>query len=167
MSKELQKTYPLIIDQHQRILRTVCKEIQKITPEVIIFAKHLLELMRDYEWVWLAAPQIWKDLRMAAVTQRDTTKRDSTGRSDRILEDEFVIINPVILSQSTNLKVDSEACLSLPWIKWDVARPSKITIQYVWIDGKKHIHKATWFNARVILHEMDHLDGVLFIDKLV
>lgn len=167
MVKSLQKTYPLITDQYAKILRKICEPVKKVSPKIISFWETLLQLMREYEGVWLAAPQIWKDLRMAAVTQRDTSWKDHMWRTDRKLTHEFIIINPIILSQSENMKIDAEACLSLPGMKWDVKRPSKITIQYTGLDGKKHIHKATGFNARVILHEMDHLDWILFIDKLV
>lgn len=163
---DLQKKYPLITWQDTPILRTVCDEVKKITPDIKEFVDDLQELMRAYEWVWLAAPQIWQNYRMAAVTQRDTSGKDNEWRTDWKLLDEFVIINPEVLSLWDRTDVAEEACLSLPGQKGDVERPKKITIKYLWVDGKEHIHKATWFNARVILHEMDHLDGVLFIDKL-
>lgn len=162
----LQEKYPLVTWENEEILRTVCQEIKKITPEIRNFSHDIIELMREYKWVWLAAPQIGQNYRMAAITQWDTSHKNKLGESDRQLLDEFVIINPKILSQSDFETIESEACLSLPWVKGDVSRPDTITLQYLAIDGKTHIHKATWFNARVILHEMDHLDGVLFIDKL-
>lgn len=162
----LQRKYPLITWENSEILKIVCDEVKNITPEIKQFADDLQALMREYEWVWLAAPQIDKNLRMAAVTQRDTSTVDENGDTKRTLTDEFVLINPKILVASENLEVEAEACLSLPGIKGDVARPDSITIQYLGIDNKTHVHKAVWFNARVILHEMDHLDGVLFIDKL-
>lgn len=163
---DLEKKYPLITWQDSSILRTICDEVKKITPEIREFASNLQELMRAYEWVWLAAPQIWQNHRMAAITQWDTNNKDEEWRLDWKLLDEFVIINPSILSIWDETDIDEEACLSLPWQRGDVQRPRKITMQYLWVDGKTHIHKATWFNARVILHEMDHLDGILFIDKL-
>lgn len=163
---DLQKKYPLVTGKDQEILRVVCDPVPMVTPEIKQFAADLQQLMRDYEWVWLAAPQIGINHRMAAVTQRDLSNKDVDGNTKWELVDEFVIINPKILAASETLKIDNEACLSLPGLKWDVARPHKITIQYLWADGETHIHKATGFNARVILHEMDHLDGVLFIDKL-
>ncbi len=163
---ELQKKYPLITWEDVPILRTICDTVPKVTPDIRKFCKDILKLMREYEWVWLAAPQIWQNYRIAAVTQRDTSATDTQGRSEWKLLDEFVIINPVVLSQSDESDVAEEACLSLPKIKGDVERPYSITIQFIDIKWKEQIHKATWFNARVILHEMDHLDGVLFIDKL-
>ena len=117
--------------------------------------------MHAYDGVWLAAPQINQNLRMVAVTQRDTSKKNWKQ------VDQFVMINPRILFMSDVTEVDKEGCLSLPGEEWFVKRPQSITVQYTWLDSKKHIHKAIGFNARVILHELDHLDGVLFVDKLV
>ncbi len=162
----LQKKYPLITWEKSPILRTVCDEVKKVTPDIKELAADLQELMWEYDWVWLAAPQIGQNYRMAAVTQRDTSKQNEKWDTIWKLLDEFVIINPIILSSSNETEIESEACLSLPKIKGDVSRPTSVTIQYLGTDGKKDIIKATWFNARVILHEMDHLDGVLFIDKL-
>lgn len=159
--------YPLITWEDSSILRTVCDEVKKLTPEIKEFATNLLDLMREYEWVGLAAPQVWQNMRMAAISQRDTTNKNEDWRTDRKLLDEFVIINPKLLNISDIKSVDLEACLSLPGISGDVTRSDSITLQYLWVDNKTHVHKATWFNARVILHEMDHLDWVLFIDKLV
>ncbi len=163
----LQKKYPLITGENTPILRIVCDEVKKITPEIKQFCKDIIELMREYDGVWLAAPQIDQNYRIAAVTQRDTNHTNRKWEKERKLTDEFVMINPKVLSTSHETSISEEACLSLPKIKGDVSRPDSITIQYMCSKGKTHVHKATDFNARVILHEMDHLDGVLFIDKLV
>jgi peptide deformylase len=80
---------------------------------------------------------------------------------------EFVMINPEVLAASPTTCNDEEACLSLPGQKGMVERSDTITVRYMTVDGKIHMHKATGYNARIILHEIDHLDGVLFIDKLV
>lgn len=153
--------YPLQIGENNPILRKKCQEVKTITKEIRTFAQDLLELMRLYKGVWLAAPQVGKPRRMAAITQWDMSKKD------RELIEEHVVINPVIVSQWDDTSVDTEACLSLPHIQWPVARPTVITLKYTGIDGKQYFHKASGYNARIILHELDHLDGVLFIDKLV
>ncbi len=158
---ELISQYPLEIGENNPILRWKCQEIKTITKEVRDFAHDLLELMRLYKGVGLAAPQVGKPLRMAAITQWDMSKKEWE------LEKERVAINPVIVSQGGEPLVDTEACLSLPGIQWPVARSATITLKYTGIDGKQYFHKASGYNARIILHELDHLDGVLFIDKLV
>lgn len=153
--------FPLEEGENNPILRTTCQVVKTINTEIRTFAHDLLELMRLYKGVGLAAPQVGKSLRMAAVTQRDTTKKEWE------LLEEWVIINPIVVAIADEQLVDTEACLSLPGIQGPVARPASITIKYTGIDGKQHFHKATGYNARIILHEIDHLDGVLFIDKLV
>lgn len=162
----LEKKYPLVTGEDSPILRITCDVVKHITPDIKQFCKDIAKLMWKYEWVWLAAPQIGQNYRIAAISQWDTSSKDDQWRTAWKLTDEFVIINPEILVQSDEQEIEEEACLSLPKIKWDVSRPVSITLQYLGVDNKIHIHKATWFNARVILHEMDHLDGVLFIDKL-
>jgi len=56
--------------------------------------------------------------------------------------------------------------LSLPWIRWDVERPEKVVVKYQDVNGKYHTLTAKWYNAAIIQHEIDHLDGILFIDKV-
>lgn len=157
----LQRHYPLVKWANEKILRTVCLPVWSVSSKIKKLWKNMLKLMHIYDGVGLAAPQINQNLRMAAVTQWDMRKEDWK------LLDEFVIINPRVLASSQVMEIDKEWCLSLPGEQWRVARSQSITIEYTGLDGKKMIHKATWFNARVILHEIDHLDGVLFIDKLV
>ena len=159
-NNHLKRHYPLVYWADNSLLRSVCQDILKITNKHKVLAKNLLILMHEYDGVGLAAPQIWKLYRMAAVTQRNTSKKN------RRKNDEFVMINPKILFRSEELESDVEWCLSLPWVEWRVTRSSTITVQYTKPDWTLHIHKATWFNARVILHEIDHLDWILFIDKL-
>lgn len=77
------------------------------------------------------------------------------------------MINPEVVAQSTTMIVDKEGCLSLPDITGEVARPERVTVRFQDKKNKVHIIKAVGYNARILLHEIDHLDGILFIDKLV
>lgn len=158
---QLMDTYPLQQWSHNSILRAVCSPITTITKDMRTFGKDLIELMRAYDGVGLAAPQVGKARRIAAFTQRDTSKKD------RELVTEDVMINPVILSASKELLDDKEGCLSLPGIEGIVSRPKQITLKYLNLQGKDVVMKASWYNARIILHEIDHLDGVLFVDKML
>jgi peptide deformylase len=79
---------------------------------------------------------------------------------------EEIMINPTIIAVSEQLESDEEWCLSLPWEQWSVQRPSWATIQWTDLKNKKQIRKVEWYNARVMLHEIDHLNWVLFIDKI-
>ena len=157
----LKKTFPLQYGVNNPILRKVSDPVQNITPAMQELAEALSTLMREYDGVGLAAPQIGKNVRMVSVTQRDTSKKE------REFLEEFVMINPMIIGKSDTLCVDEEACLSLPGETGNVQRPDSITVQFQTIDGKSHIHKADGYNARIIYHEIDHLDGILFVDKVV
>jgi peptide deformylase len=160
LKKKLLMQYPLIVGAENPILRKQCTKIDRISPEILRFGEDLLELMWLYDWVWLAAPQVWKTIRMAAFTQWDTT----TKPRRQTMED--VMINPEIISFSDQTCNDEEGCLSLPGITWLVTRPTSIRFAYRDLHGKKVVLQSTWFNARIILHELDHLDGILFIDKI-
>ncbi len=157
----IKKQYPLELWAQNPVLRSIAAPVEKITDEMREFGMCLLELMYAYDWVWLAAPQVWQLIRMAAFTQYSFGEK----RIKQTLED--VMINPVILSQASTNDIDVEWCLSLPWVEWSVERPSSIVVEYTTLHGKKTMLKASWYNARIILHEIDHLDGVLFVDKLV
>ncbi len=158
---EMQEKYPLVLGSDNEKLRVICDKIEKITPEIKQFWEDLLVLMHLYDGVWIAAPQVWRTIRMFAFTQFNMKgkKRKQTM--------EGVMINPTILSKSSGTEIAEEWCLSLPWVWWDVERVDMVVVEYTTLQWKKEMHKAYWYNARILLHEIDHLDWVLFIDKLV
>lgn len=125
------------------------------------FCDVLQELSFAYDGVGLAAPQIGRSERIIFVTQRNTKPKKW-----ELLREE-VMINPEIIGINKEMEIDEEGCLSLPGVKGNVARANKITVSYLNPQGKKMRLTAEGFNARVIQHEIDHLNGVLFIDKLV
>ena len=77
------------------------------------------------------------------------------------------MINPQIISKSDKMIVSEEACLSLPKLSGEVLRHETIKVSWEDINGKKHTEKLSGYNATIIQHEVDHLDGVLYIDKLI
>jgi peptide deformylase len=158
MEKRLSKIYPLVIGADAPVLRTLAKAVV-LTSEMRRLALDLIELMWEYDGVGLAAPQIGQSLRMFAYTQRDVSTKK------RELLEEGVMINPRLVASSHDMIEETEWCLSLPGIEGEVERSLTITITYTDIRGKQHVKKATGFNARILLHELDHLDGILFIDK--
>jgi len=161
MENKLENMYPLVIGAQESVLRMVAKPIPVMSKEIRRLALDLIELMRLYDGVWLAAPQIWKSIRLFVYTQRDTTKKKWD------IVEEGVMINPRLVSSSNETSIEKEWCLSLPGIEGEVERPVTITMTYMDARGKQQVKKATWYNARILLHELDHLDGVLFIDKIV
>lgn len=161
MSRLLKLQYPLQLGANNPILRVAADYIDEITPEIRKFAYDLIELMWLYEGVWLAAPQVGKSWRIIATTQRKSGKRGEKNTG------EIVMINPEIIEKSTQMVLSEEACLSLPWEQGIVRRYKQISVSYYDPEGRKHTRKFEDFNAAIVQHEIDHIDGILFIDKLV
>jgi peptide deformylase len=78
-----------------------------------------------------------------------------------------VMINPEIIEFSKEEAIDEEGCLSIPNVIWNVKRPVNIVVKYLDLYGKQKTKKLKWYNARIVQHEMDHLDGILFVDKIL
>lgn len=127
----------------EKIKDPLSLDIQKLIPEMI-------KTMIAKDGVGLAAPQIGKNIRMIIVRYKDNN---------------LVIINPKIIKKSLLKEWDEEGCLSVPGIFGDVKRCKKITIKYLDELGKEKKLSAEGLLARIIQHEIDHLDGILFIDK--
>lgn len=137
------------------------EEIEIIDQELFEFGEALIKSMYKNKWVWLAAPQIGKNIRMIATTQRDTSSKKSKIISETIM------VNPKITHASQEMIVWEEACISLPDLQGKVKRHKCIGVEYLDPKGNKQKKKYKDFDAVIIQHEIDHLDGVLFIDKLV
>lgn len=115
-------------------------------------ADDMVETMKKEEGVGLAAPQIGKSIRVVAIGSE---------------KEPFVMINPEITYFSKEKKVDTEGCLSLPGEEYKIERAKKIRFKYYTPDGQKVKQKAKGLLARVVQHEVDHLDGILIVDKPV
>jgi len=157
----LKKFYPIQTWIDNKILRTKSKEIDKINSDILEFSEILMELMYEYDWVGLAAPQIWKNIRMLAITFWKENKK----WSERIGEE--IMINPQIVEKSQEILVSEEACLSVPDVIWKVKRHQNIVVEYLDILGRKKKKKLKNYNAFIVQHEIDHLDAILFVDKLI
>ena len=138
------------------ILRTRSKEVEKLTPAV----KKLIRDMHDtlhLDGIGLAAPQVGENLRVILATLNPGTKKENT----------ITLINPVITYFSRDTVIDEEGCLSLPKVFGDVERSYEIIVQYRDEQFKIEVLKLRGLNARIIQHETDHVDGILFADKIV
>lgn len=163
IEKKYIEKYKLVTWASDPRLRTRCKPVLSVTHEIQTFANVLFYRMHEHNGVWIAAPQVWRCIRMAAFATLDTSKKDP---SDREIIHEDIMINPVVLATSKELMSDEEGCLSLPWELWNVQRPSRATIQWTDLKNRKQLRKVEGYNARIMLHEIDHLDWILFIDKV-
>ncbi|MCK9467476.1 MAG: peptide deformylase [Candidatus Absconditabacterales bacterium] len=157
----LKKFYPIQTGIDNKILRTKSKEIDKINSDILEFSEILMELMYEYDGVGLAAPQIGKNIRMLAITFWKENKKGS----ERIGEE--IMINPQIVEKSQEILVSEEACLSVPDVIGKVKRHQNIVVEYLDILGRKKKKKLKNYNAFIVQHEIDHLDAILFVDKLI
>lgn len=133
------------------VLRKVSRPIESITDRIQILAKDLIETMRVEQGVGLAAPQIGVLRRIFVV------EIEEVGL--------YVMINPEILETSGE-QLDYEGCLSVPGKSGKVNRPNYVKVRYTDLDGNEQVLEAEGFFARAICHENDHLDGILYTDKV-
>lgn len=141
-----------IITLGDDVLRQKAIPVPEINGEVIDFANEMIKTMIEGNGIGLAAPQVG-DLRRIFVCQLPE-------------EDPLVFINPDILETSMETEPYEEGCLSIPTMYANVVRPSIIKVQAWNLKGRPFTLDADDLLARVIQHEMDHLNGVLFIDHL-
>lgn len=139
-----------IVEEGDEVLRLQAKKVETITPNVCKLLDNLRDTLEDSETgVGLAAPQI------------GISKRAIVVNYDEVL---YELINPEITSREGQ-DTDIEGCLSLPGLIGDVTRAEKVTVKGMNRQGEEVNIKAEGFLARIFQHEIDHLDGVLYIDK--
>ncbi len=146
---------PILILPDQR-LRQVCDPIEKIDDSIKVLAADMLETMYDAPGIGLAAPQIGE---MKRIVVMDLAKEGETPEP-------LVMINPEILKYSEETTVTEEGCLSIPELYYEVERPAEVTVRYTDLEGNTVEKDAGDRLAICIQHELDHLDGVLYIDYL-
>ncbi|MEO8501718.1 MAG: peptide deformylase [Vicinamibacteria bacterium] len=126
------------------------------------FIDDLVETMHEYDGVGVAAPQVHVGLRVALL---EVPKGD--GRGGRKGVPLTVLINPVVTPLAKKVALDIEGCLSVPGLRGVVPRFEKVRLDALGRNGKPYSVIATGFHARVIQHECDHLDGHVYLDRMV
>lgn len=142
-------------------LRLISKPVETVNTEIRKLADDMLETMYDAPGIGLAAIQVAIPLRMVTM---DLAKRDKEG--EEVKPQPRVFINPEILASSEDLSVYEEGCLSIPEYYEEVERPARVRVRFLDLDGKVHEEDAEGLYATCIQHEIDHLNGVLFVDYL-
>lgn len=148
-------TIPVEKGTDNTILRTISKPVTQFTAELKAFADKMIKTMHAEKGVGIAAPQVGRNIRMAIVML-------NPGEKNEIV---FPIINPEIVEHSEETEDGEEGCLSLPGVWGKVSRASHLVLRFKNLRGQEQTLVLDHFNARIIQHEIDHLDGVLFIDK--
>ena len=151
-----------IVAYGSNVLRSQCKEIDSSYSNLDQLIENMFETMYAASGVGLAAPQINKSIRLFII---DTSPfKDDESPDHEVCKKIF--INPKITSLTGESWSFSEGCLSIPEVREDVKRLSEITIEYFDKDFNKLTEIYDGLNARVILHEYDHIEGILFVDKI-
>ena len=146
---------PLII-LPDPLLREKSKPVEQVDAEIVRLADDMLETMYDAPGIGLAAIQIGVPRRMLVI---DISREDEERKP-------VVFINPEILKVSDEVSTYEEGCLSIPDYYAEVERPAALTVEYIDRDGKKQTVQADGLLATCLQHEIDHLNGVLFIDHI-
>jgi peptide deformylase len=157
-----------IIAYGDPILRKMGVDIDKEYPNLNELIENMKETMINAHGVGLAAPQIGKAIRLFVVDTSPFGEDEYLSNKEKEYLGSFkkVFINAQILEEEGDEWAFNEGCLSIPGITEDVFRQEKITIEYFDENFDKHIEVIEGMAARVIQHEYDHIEGVLFIDKI-
>ncbi|CAN5543009.1 peptide deformylase [soil metagenome] len=145
-----------IVNYPHPALRVKCQPVTNIDKDLRLTAGKMLDLMHEREGLGLAAPQVALDAQMIVMQFLGTEEEPGPI---------VVAVNPVIVSTKGKLK-DREGCLSFPGLYQDILRAKTVKVKYYDLDGKLQEATATDIDARLWQHEIDHLNGVLFIDKM-
>ena len=149
-------------------LRRENKEITSEYPDLDQLVENMFETMYNAYGVGLAAPQIGVPIRLFLVDTTPFSEDDELSKKEQEDLKDFkrIFINAKIVKEEGDEWAFNEGCLSIPDVREDVFRQPKITIEYLDENFKKHTEKFEGLIARVIQHEYDHIEGILFTDKL-
>lgn len=147
------------------ILRERAREVtagELRTPEIRQLLDDMAETMREANGAGLAAPQVGEGLRILAASRPSRRKDEEDEGEDTLV----LLVNPEIVKASREGYVDWEGCLSIPNVWGMVPRHTGIVVEAWDPDGKPVTMKAEGYFARILQHEIDHLDGILFLDRM-
>lgn len=149
------------------VLRKKCREIPQDYPELDQLVENMFETMESANGIGLAAPQIGLDIRLFVVDVSPLADdEDYADIADELKDFRKVFINAKILEEKGEEWKFNEGCLSIPEVREDVKRKETIVIEYYDEKFQKHTDTFSDMRARVIQHEYDHIEGILFTDRI-
>ncbi len=155
-----------IVKYGDKVLREKSRPVTSVTPALRKLAEDMIETMHAAEGVGLAAQQVGRREALFVVDVPPECMKDLEVRAfNAPIRMPLVAFNPVILASEGSQR-DTEGCLSFPGMSGSVTRPFEVTLSSLDIDGNPQVVNARGLLARAILHEFDHLNGVLYVDHL-
>ena len=149
------------------VLRERARPVDEITPEICDLAEEMLRVMHQQNGVGLAAEQVGRREAVVVIDippVADCDKEKNPLNPDAVMP--LVLINPEITESSKKKESCEEGCLSFPGLWAEVSRPAEVTVHYTGIDGRQQDMRCRGLLARAVQHELDHLNGTLFIDRI-
>ena len=158
----------VIVSYPASVLRERARPVEVVTEEVRRVAERMFRLMEEAEGVGLAAPQVGLSWRMFVAHVPEDPEEERSATSDPVSATlaPQVYINPELSAPEGIVEPYDEGCLSLPGISGEVLRPPRITITATGLDGSRFSVRGEGLLARCWQHELDHLDGVLILDRM-
>jgi len=153
-----------IIRPNNPTLRQKAKPVTRFDDELQTLIDDMIETMREVNGVGLAAPQVDVPLRVSVI--ETLPELDEDGNEIEDSRDLYVIVNPEIVWRSRAMVDGVEGCLSIPGYVGEVSRATSVRVQALDRYGKKFRLRLRDWDARIFQHEIDHLDGILYIDRL-
>lgn len=154
-----------IITVPNPLLKEKAKKVGSFGNSLKKFISEMIQLLREVNGIGLAAPQLGKPIRIVVIESRGKPSR-SKPQEKRPLIPLTILINPEVINHSLEVEEDIEGCLSLPNIWGTVPRYKKVTVKGINERGKGVKIKASGLLARTLQHEIDHLDGILFPQRV-
>lgn len=146
-------------------LRTPCAPVAAVTDDLRRLAVEMLETMYNANGVGLAAPQVGRTERLCVIDVPQDAEKEEFVEANAAIPMPLVLFNPEILARDGE-QTDEEGCLSFPSIHLPVTRANRVSFTFVDAEGNRQTHTAYGLLARAVQHELEHLDGGVFIDNV-
>jgi len=152
-----------IITLPDPLLRRSSAPVERVDDELRALIDDMLETMYDAPGIGLAAVQIAIPRRVIVM---DVKYRDRDDEDGEVTKEPIAMVNPEIIALGDEMRIHEEGCLSIPEFYAEVERPASVTVRYIDREGKQHTRECEDVLATVVQHEVDHLNGKLFIDYI-
>jgi len=156
--------YPVVTFGHE-VLRQKAVPVAEVTAEVLQLVKDMLESMYAAKGVGLAAEQVGRTERVCVIDVPQEMEKEACREENAAVAMPLVLINPEVVATEGKQR-NEEGCLSFPEIGAPITRADKVTVAYMDLQGVRQTATARGLLSRAIQHEVDHLDGVLLVDRM-